>query len=295
MTVEAPRAPSAKDSLRPRRSCLYMPGANAKALAKARELPADTLLFDLEDAVAPEAKADARAAISAALGEGGYGAREIVVRVNALTTEWGADDVKAALAARPAGLLFPKIQDAADIEAADRALGSADVALWAMIETPLAILNIKEIAAAAQRTRLAVFVMGTNDLAKDMRAAQPADRAPALFALSLSIAAARAYGLTAIDGVYNDIQNETGFLSICQQGKALGFDGKTLIHPTQIAPCNVVFSPAPEEVTQARDVIAAFADPANAGKGVLKINGRMTELLHLAEAQRIVAMAEAIG
>jgi len=295
MTVEAPRASGAKESLRPRRSCLYMPGANAKALEKARDLPADTLLFDLEDAVAPEAKADARAAIAAALGEGGYGAREIVVRVNALATEWGSDDVKAALAAKPHGVLFPKIQDASDIEAADRALGSADVALWAMIETPLAILNIKEIAAAASRTGLTTFVMGTNDLAKDMRAAQTADRAPALFVLSLSVAAARAYGLVAIDGVFNDIQDETGFLDICRQGKALGFDGKTLIHPTQIAPCNVVFSPSPDEVAQARDVIAAFADPANAGKGVLKVNGKMTELLHLSEARRLVAMADAIG
>lgn len=283
------------DQARPRRSCLYMPGANAKALAKARDLPADVLLFDLEDAVAPEAKADARAAVVAALGEGGYGKREIVVRANALTSEWGAEDVKAALSAKPAGVLFPKIDTAKDIEAADRALGSADVALWAMIETPLAILNIKEIAEAAQRTRLAAFVMGTNDLAKDMRAAQTADRAPALFALSLSVAAARAYGITPIDGVYNDIQNADGFLDICRQGQQLGFDGKTLIHPSQIEPCNAVFSPSPDEIAQARDVIAAFADPANAGKGVLKVNGKMTELLHLEQAKRAVAMAEAIG
>jgi citrate lyase subunit beta/citryl-CoA lyase len=299
MTVEAPRQAAAEDSFRPRRSCLYMPGANAKALAKARDLPADTLLFDLEDAVAPEAKAEARAAVAAALGEGGYGGREIVVRVNALSTEWGGADVKAALAARPHGVLFPKIQTGADIEAADRALGSAagaqEIALWAMIETPLAILNIKEIAAAAERTRLSVFVMGTNDLAKDMRAAQTPDRAPALFALSLAVAAARAYGLTAIDGVYNDIANEAGFLDVCRQGRALGFDGKTLIHPSQLGPCNLVFSPAPEEVAQARDVIAAFADPANAGKGVLKVNGKMTELLHLAEARRLVAFADAVG
>lgn len=283
------------DQARPRRSCLYMPGSNAKALAKARELGADALLFDLEDAVAPEAKAEARAAVVAALGEGGYGKREIVVRVNALGTEWGADDVRAALPAGPAGILFPKISSAKDIEAADRALGSADVALWAMIETPLAILNIKEIAEAAQRTRLAVFVMGTNDLAKDMRAAQTADRLPALFALSLSVAAARAYGITPIDGVYNDIQNSEGFLQVCRQGQQLGFDGKTLIHPSQIETCNTVFSPSPDEIAQARDIIAAFANPANAGKGVLKVNGKMTELLHLEQAKRTVALADAIN
>ncbi len=283
------------DQARPRRSCLYMPGANAKALAKARDLPADVLLFDLEDAVAPEAKADARAAIVAALGEGGYGKREIIVRANALTTEWGEDDVRAALSAKPQGVLFPKINTAKDIEDADRALGSADVALWAMIETPLAILNIKEIAAAAARTRLTTFVMGTNDLAKDMRAAQTHDRLPALFALSLSVAAARAYGITPIDGVYNDIPNSDGFLDVCRQGQQLGFDGKTLIHPSQIEVCNIVFSPSADEVAQARDVIAAFADPANAGKGVLKVNGKMTELLHLDQAKRTVAMAEAIS
>lgn len=282
-------------ALRPRRSCLYMPGANAKALQKAKDLPADALIFDLEDAVAPEAKPDARAAVVAALGEGGYGKREIIVRANALTTEWGADDVKAAVAAKPAGVLFPKISSAADIEAADRALGSADVALWAMIETPRALLNIQEIAAAAERTRLSVFVMGTNDLAKDMRAAQTKDRQSMLFALSLSVAAARAYGVTPIDGVYNDIADSEGFLDVCRHGQQLGFDGKTLIHPSQIETCNVVFAPSKDEIAFARDVIAAFADPANAGKGVLKVNGKMTELLHLDQAKRTVAMAEAIG
>lgn len=278
----------------PRRSCLYMPGANSKALQKAKSLPADALIFDLEDAVAPEAKADARAAVVNAVNQGGYGEREIVVRTNALSTEWGAEDVRAAVAVKPHGVLFPKISSAADIEAADRALGDADIALWAMIETPLAILNIKEIAAAARHTRLAVFVMGTNDLAKDMRAVQTADRAPMLFALSLAVAAARAFEITPIDGVYNDIQNAEGFLDVCRQGQQLGFDGKTLIHPGQIETCNVVFSPSADEIAAARAVIAAFADPANAGKGVLKVNGKMTELLHLAQAKRIVAMAEAI-
>jgi len=285
-------------SLRPRRSCLYMPGANAKALDKARTLPADTLIFDLEDAVAPEAKADARDAIVATMAAGGYGKREIVIRANALSTPWGHDDVKAAAIAAPDGVLFPKIDSAADVEAADRALrdagAPASTAIWVMIETPKAILNIGEIARAAERTRLTTFVMGTNDLAKDMRAAQTPGREAFLAALSLTVIAGRAYGLTLIDGVYNDIPNTEGFAAICRQGLALGFDGKTLIHPSQIDICNRVFAPPPEEVAWARRVIAAFADPANAGKGVLKVDGKMTELLHLEQAKRVVAVAEAI-
>jgi len=285
-------------SLRPRRSCLYMPGANAKALDKARSLPADTLIFDLEDAVAPEAKADARAAIVATMTAGGYGKREIIIRANALSTPWGHDDVRAAAQAKPHGVLFPKIDSAADIEAADKALrdaGAPDATtIWAMIETPKAILAIADIARAAERTRLTTFVMGTNDLAKDMRAAQTPDRAPFLAALSLTVLAGRAYGVTLIDGVYNDIQNVDGFEAICRQGLALGFDGKTLIHPSQIETCNAVFAPTAEEIAWSRSVIAAFADPANAGKGVLKVDGKMTELLHLEQAKRTVAVAEAI-
>ena len=284
---------------RPRRSCLYMPGANAKALDKARTLPADTLIFDLEDAVAPEAKADARVAILATMRAGGYGKREIVIRANALSSDWGRDDVFAAAQAKPDGVLFPKIDTAADIEAADAALREAgapeSTAIWAMIETPKAILNIASIAAAAERTRLSVFVMGTNDLAKDMRAAQTPDRNAFLAALSLSVIAARAYGITPIDGVYNDIPNTESFEAICRQGLALGFDGKTLIHPSQIEACNAIFAPTDEEVAWSRAVIAAFADPANAGKGVLKVDGKMTELLHLEMAQRTVSVAEAIA
>ncbi len=283
---------------RPRRSCLYMPGANAKALDKARTLPADTLIFDLEDAVAPEAKADARAAIVATMAAGGYGKREIIIRANALSTEWGRDDVFAAAQARPDGVLFPKIDSAADIKAADALLTEAGApegtAIWAMIETPKAILNIQKIARAAKKTRLAVFVMGTNDLAKDMRAAQTPDRSAFLAALSLSVIAARAYGITPIDGVWNDIPNTEGFEAICRQGLALGFDGKTLIHPSQIDACNRIFAPTEEEVAWSRGVIAAFADPANAGKGVLKVDGKMTELLHLEQAKRTVAISEAI-
>ncbi len=284
---------------RPRRSCLYMPGANAKALDKARTLPADTLIFDLEDAVAPEAKADARAAIVATMQQGGYGKREIVIRVNALSSEWGRDDVVAAAGAKPHGVLFPKIDSAADIKAADALLTEAgapeETAIWAMIETPKAILNIQKIAKAAKRTRLAVFVMGTNDLAKDMHAAQTPDRSAFLAALSMTVIAARAYGVTPIDGVWNDIQDAEGFEAICRQGLGLGFDGKTLIHPSQIETCNTVFAPTAGEIAWARSVIAAFADPANAGKGVLKVDGKMTELLHLAQAERMVSIAEAIA
>jgi citrate lyase subunit beta/citryl-CoA lyase len=284
---------------RPRRSALYTPGANAKALAKARELKADVLLFDLEDAVAPDAKAEARANVLAAVVEGGYGAREVVVRVNGLYTPWGANDIEAMGGARPNALLAPKVNSAEDIAAADEAMSEAGLpktcALWAMIETPLAILNIKEIAAASKRTRLSGFVMGVNDLAKDMRAKQTQARTAFYYALSAAVTAARAYGLTAIDGVYNDIQNTEGFIEACRQGLAFGFDGKTLIHPTQIEPCNAVFAPSAEEAEEARAIVAAFEAPENAGKGVLKINGKMAELLHLEQARRTLAIAEAIA
>jgi citrate lyase subunit beta/citryl-CoA lyase len=283
---------------RPRRSCLYMPGANARALEKAREIPADTLILDLEDAVAPEAKGEAREAIKAALAAGGYGPRELVVRMNGLDTEWGHADLEMAVKSGAHAVLAPKVQSARDIERLDAALKKAgageDFSLWVMIEMPLAILNIHEIAAAAIGSHLTTFVMGTNDLAKEYRARMTPDRTAFQTALQLSMAAARAYGLTAIDGVYNDIKNETGFAAECEQGRDLGFDGKTLIHPSQVEVCNRVFAPSPADVEQARAVIAAFADPANAGKGVLKVNGKMTELLHLDEAKRTVAMDQAI-
>jgi citrate lyase subunit beta/citryl-CoA lyase len=276
-----------------------MPGANPKALEKAKTLAADALIFDLEDAVAPEAKAEARAHVVSALAGGGYGKREIVVRVNGLATEWGRADVTAAAGAKPDGVLFPKVNDAADVEACEKALrdagAPAGTAIWVMIETPLAILNIKEIAAAAKTTRLGAFVMGTNDLAKDTRAIQTLARTAFLPSLALAVLAARAYGVGVIDGVFNDIADEAGFKTICAQGLELGFDGKTLIHPSQVEPCNAIFAPANAEVSFARAVIAAFAAPENAGKGVLKVNGKMTELLHLEQAKRTVAIAEAIG
>ena len=283
---------------RPRRSCLYMPGANAKALEKAKSLPADVLIFDLEDSVAPEAKVEAREAVVAAVKAGGYGRREVVVRVNALTTPWGRDDIAAIGSAGPDGLLAPKVECASDLDALDGAMSEAglprDTQLWVMIETPRAILKLAEIAAAARTTRLACLVMGLNDLAKETRARLGGDRAPFHAAMSLAVTAARTYGLTAIDGVYNDIADTAGFEAECRQGLAFGFDGKTLIHPSQIETCNRVFAPSDEEVVRARAIVMAFAAPENAGKGVLKVDGKMTELLHLAEAQRVIAVAEAI-
>lgn len=285
-------------SIKPRRSCLYMPGANAKALEKAKTLAADVVLLDLEDSVAPEAKESAREAVAAAVKAGGYGKREVIVRVNALATPWGRDDIASAGVARPDGILAPKVETGDEVIALDDAMTEAgfprEASLWVMVETPRAILNLAPIAAAARGTRLQAFVMGTNDLAKEMRARPGAERTPFHAALSLAVMAARAEGLTAIDGVYNDIANAQGFEAECRQGLAFGFDGKTLIHPSQIDTCNVVYAPAPEEVERARAVIAAFALPENAGKGVIKVDGKMTELLHLEEARRVVAVAEAI-
>ena len=283
---------------RPRRSCLYMPGANAKALEKAKTLPADVLLLDLEDSVAPEVKTDARAQVAAAVKAGGYGRREVIIRVNALTTPWGRDDIVAAGAARPDGILAPKVESGDQVRALDvemtKAGFAADASLWVMIETPRAILNLSEIAAAASGTRLSVFVMGLNDLAKETRARAGASRAAFFAPMSLAVTAARAGGLTAIDGVYNDIADAAGFEAECRQGLEFGFDGKTLIHPSQIDICNQVFAPTAEEVARAHAVIEAFALPENAGKGVIKVDGRMTELLHLEQAKQIVAMVEAI-
>lgn len=280
---------------RPRRSCLYMPGSNAKALEKAKTLAADVLIFDLEDSVAPEAKVAAREAVVAAVKAGGYGKREIVVRVNALSTPWGPEDMAAVAHANPDGVLVPKIQGAGDVWFAHEGLGASGPALWMMIETPRAILDIAHIGSGTTGVRDGVFVMGLNDLAKETRARLGGDRAPFHAAMSLAVTAARIYGLTVIDGVFNDIADAAGFEAECRQGLAFGFDGKTLIHPSQIDVCNSVFAPGAEEVTRARAVIEAFALPENAGKGVIKVDGRMTELLHLEEAKRIVALSEAIS
>lgn len=283
---------------RPRRSCLYMPGANAKALEKAKTLAADVLLLDLEDSVAPEAKAEARAQVAAVVKAGGYGKREVIVRCNGLATPWGRDDIAAAGPAASDGLLAPKVESGEEVRALDAAMSAAGfpahATLWVMIETPRAILNLAEIAAAAKCTRLSVFVLGLNDLAKETRARAGANRAAFYAALSLAVTAARAEGLTAIDGVYNDIADQAGFEAECRQGLEFGFDGKTLIHPSQIETCNAVFAPTAEEVSRARAVIDAFALPENAGKGVIKVDGKMTELLHLEEARRLVSVDEAI-
>ncbi|MDO8290949.1 MAG: CoA ester lyase [Parvibaculum sp.] len=283
---------------RPRRSVLYMPGSNARAMEKARDIPADALILDLEDAVAPDAKDEARTQVISAVNAGGYGKREIVIRVNGLDTPWGMADIKAAVAAKPDAILVPKINSAEDVLRADKALSdagaSASLQLWCMIETPIAILNIQAIAAKASSTRMSVWVMGTNDIAKELRAAHTADRVPMLTSLGLSIIAARAYGLVALDGVYNDIKNEEGFVAICEQGRDMGFDGKTLIHPSQVLPCNKIFSPDPEAIAFARLTIDAFKLPENVGKGVLKVEGRMVEILHAEIAKRTVAIADAI-
>ena len=286
-------------TIRPRRSVLYMPGSNARALEMARELPADGLILDLEDAVAPEAKAAARDAVVKAI-RTGFGDREVLVRMNGLDTRWWVEDLDAVAAARPDAVLVPKISDPGQLQ--DLAARIVDIGtdprvrVWAMMETPLAMLNVGAIAAAAldSETRLAGFVMGTNDLAKDTRARIVPGRAPMLPWLMSCVAAARAYGLVILDGVYNDLGDAEGFVAECQQASDLGFDGKTLIHPRQIEPCNAAFSPSTEEVVTARKMIAAFELPENKDKGVIQIDGRMVERLHAEMARRTVAIADAI-
>jgi citrate lyase subunit beta/citryl-CoA lyase len=276
-----------------------MPGANERALVKAAQLPADALLLDLEDAVAPEAKQVAREAVCAAVSGRPYGKREVVVRINGLTTEWGSADLEAAVAAGPDAILAPKVDSVAAVEALSAAMDSAgapaSMALWAMIETPTAILSIREIAACGASTRLGVLVMGTNDLAKEMLVSPTDDRQCFLAALSMTVLAARANGLSVIDGVYNEIGNADGLRAESLQGRQLGFDGKTLIHPSQLETANAVFAPEPSDIQQARAVIEAFELAENHGKGVIKVNGKMTELLHLEQARRLVALDEAIS
>jgi citrate lyase subunit beta / citryl-CoA lyase len=284
--------------IRPRRSVLYMPGSNARALEKAKTIAADALILDLEDAVAPEAKTAARDQVCAAVKSGGYGRRELIIRINALDTPWGADDLDAAVVAAPDAVLVPKPGTAADIARISAVLAAAPdkVRLWAMIETPLAILNVHELAAASRQTgaRLESFVMGTNDLVKETRADLSSNRRPALYWLSATITAARAYGLDVLDGVYNNFKDSDGFRRECLHGRALGFDGKTLIHPDQVAIANEVFAPPETDVGWARKIIAAFEQPENKGKGVITVDGRMVELLHAEMARRTVAIADAI-
>ncbi len=288
-------------TVRPRRSVLYMPGSNARVLDKARKLAVDGIILDLEDSVAPEAKEMARRQVADAVKAGGFGGREVFIRVNGVDTPWHAEDLDAAAHAAPDAILLPKVSGPETLELIGRRLLDMHIdqktRIWAMIETPLAIFNILAIAAQARdsETRLSGFVMGTNDLAKDTRAHLVPGRAPMLAWLSSCVAAARIHGIDILDGVYNDIGNAKGFGAECVQGVELGFDGKTLIHPSQIAACNDAFSPSVDEVAQARKIIAAFDLPENKDKGVVAVDGRMVERLHADMAQRTVAIAEAIA
>ncbi len=285
------------ESLRPRRSVLYMPGANARALDKAKTLPADALILDLEDAVAPDAKVEARDRVCAAASSGEYGPREIVIRVNSIDTQWHADDLRAAAESGPDGVLVPKVNTPADVHQIEKGLeagGAPDrTAIWAMVETPIAMLHAEEIAAASDR--LAVLVMGTNDLAKELHAEHVPGRQPLLTGLGLCLLAARATGKVILDGVYNDIKDEEGFAAECLQGKQMGFDGKTLIHPSQLEPCNRIFAPSDDEIAQSREIIEAFEAAQAEGRGVVTVNGRMIENLHVDNARRVLALADAIA
>jgi citrate lyase subunit beta / citryl-CoA lyase len=284
-------------SLRPRRSVLYMPGSNPRALEKARSLAADGFIFDLEDAVAPDAKAAARDAVARALAAGGYGRREVMLRVNAPTTVWGAADLVAAAAMPIDAVLLPKVEDASTVHRAEAALAQAgasgQLAIWCMVETPLGVLHAEQIASASRR--VAGLVMGTSDLAKDLRVLPTRDRSPLLTALGLCVLAARAYGLAILDGVHLDLADDAGFLAACRQGRELGFDGKTLIHPKTIAAANATFAPSPEEVAWSRRIIVAHAEAVDAGKGVVLVDGKLIENLHVESARQIVALADAIA
>ena len=279
-------------SFRPRRSVLYMPGSNARAIEKARVLPADALIFDLEDAVAPDAKEPARRQVCETVKAGGFGRREIVIRVNGLATPWGEADLAAATDAEPDAILIPKVSSIRDLQEAQSVVADSPIALWAMIETPRAILDIAAIAGAGGK--LACLVMGTNDLIKEMRGTHMSGRENLFAALGLSVAAARAFGLSIIDGVFNDIVDMDGFRDSCRQARAFGFDGKTLIHPAQLAACNELFAPSHDEVMSARKVVAAFELPENGNKGAIALDGRMVERLHLDMARATIALAEAI-
>ncbi len=283
--------------LRPRRSVLYMPGANERALAKATTLPADVLILDLEDAVAPDAKPQARARVVAAAGSGDYGPREVTIRVNGLDTPWHDADVSAVATSGADAMVVPKVDAASDVEhiaaALDRAGAPADLQIWAMIETPRGVFAAREIAQASPR--LTAFVLGTNDLVKELRARFVPGRAPLLAALSTVVLAARATGTVVLDGVFNDLADDDGFVAECRQGRDLGFDGKTLIHPRQLAGANAAFSPTDDEVDWAERVIVAFDDATAAGRGVATVDGRMIENLHVEQARRTLAQVAAIA
>jgi citrate lyase subunit beta / citryl-CoA lyase len=283
--------------LRPRRSVLYMPGANDKALEKAKSLPTDAIIFDTEDSVAPDMKSAARDKVAAAVGSGDYGNRELTIRVNGLDTEWCTDDLRSAAKASPSGIVVPKIDSAADVEKVESIIESAGAAdhtmIWAMLETPAAIERAVEIATSSER--LEVLIMGTNDLAKELRAALVPGRGPLQWGLARCVNAARFAGKVILDGVYNDVKDPEGFAAECAQGAEMGFDGKTLIHPTQVEPCNDAYSPSPDEIEYSRRVIEAFEAGIAEGKGVVTVDGRMIENLHVDNARRALAIAEAIS
>ncbi|MEX0971045.1 MAG: CoA ester lyase [Paracoccaceae bacterium] len=278
--------------MHPYRSVLYMPGSNARALEKARSLDADALILDLEDAVAPAEKPVARDLVCAAVKAGGFGARRVLIRINGADTEWGADDLAAAIAAAPHGILVPKVNDAEDVARAAAQLGRADTGLWAMMETPRAILNAAAIAAAPG---LHGLVLGTNDLVKDLGVTLGADRSQIATALSLCLLAARAHGLLCIDGVYNAFRDEDGLRAECLQGRDMGFDGKTLVHPAQLAIANAVFAPDPAQMALAQRQIDAHAAALAAGTGVAVVDGKIVENLHVATAKNLIARAEMIA
>lgn len=284
------------DDFRPRRSVLYMPAANAKALEKAKSIPADALIFDLEDAVAPDAKAAARDSAAAAAASGAYGRRELTIRANGLDTPWGADDLAAIAAAGPSGVVIPKVSSVAYLgQVCDRleAAGAPDsLRIWAMIETPTAIFDVRAIAAVE---RVAVLVMGTNDLIKELRARPVPGRGPMLGHLATAVLAAREAGKVILDGVFNDITNAEGFEAECRQGAELGFDGKTLIHPGQVEMANSVWAPSEDEVADAQEIITAFTEAEADGRGVVTVKGRMIENLHVDTARRTLAVADAIA
>ncbi len=285
---------------RPRRSLLFMPGSNARALEKARTLPADGIILDLEDSVAPDAKAAARDQVAAAVAARGFGRREVIVRVNGLDTPWWLDDLGMAAKARPDGVLVPKVASVADLTAIADRLGDigADhsIRVWIMIETPLGVLRAEELATRARDSemRLAGLVIGPNDIARETRMRMVPGRAPMVPALMQCVFAARAHGLDILDGVYNNFSDTEGFARECAQARDMGFDGKTLIHPGQIEPCNAAFTPAADEVAQAREILGEFAKPGNSGRGAIQIRGQMVERLHVEIARRTVDIADAI-
>ncbi len=278
--------------LRRRRSALYMPASNPRAIAKARSLACDVVILDLEDAVAPDEKAAARDRVVAEVGTGGFGTRELVVRINALDTPWGADDIAALRGLGVDAVLVPKISDAADLADVRAALGTDGPPIWAMIETCGGVLELPGIARAAAGSRLTALIAGTNDLAKELRCRPGVDRTPLIPALMAIVTAARAAGLVALDGVCNALDDPARLAAEAEQGAGLGYDGKTLIHPAQIAVANTAFGPTPDQLEWAQTVVAAFADGATADKGAIRLNGEMVERLHLAEAEAMLAQAD---